>query len=204
MSEILDQFDRIPGPQKLALLLLVAVGIFVAFYFIVYSGQQEDIDRAKSRLERQYARQAELMAEADDIERVRAEVAQQCEWQQVFVERLPIGPQIEPLLVTLQQQAQIAAVSLEVQDISGASSGRDYMTIPMAINVQGTYDQISDFFYGLSRQPRIMNIRNINLARSASTRGRADEAGGPILRAQFNLATYYTDPESTQGVEACN
>lgn len=203
MSELLDQFERISVANKIAILIFLMVAIFIAFYFIVYSGQQDDISRAQRTLDQERQRLAELVAEAEDIERLRTEVAQLCDWQQVFMERLPPERGVSSLLRSLQQQAQVTGLNIEQSQIQADVSGPNYTTVPVTLNLVGTYDQVSDFFDYIGRQPRIMNVRNIALSPAGAGRRHA-ETGAPLLSVACNLATYYSDPARSQGVEACN
>lgn len=206
MSDILDQFERIPGPQKLLILIGLMGGIALAFYFIIWTSQNEEIANAYSDIEAAFERQARLLADAENIERLRAEVEQLCQWQQVFMERLPSERGISQLLRSIQQQSQLTGVEISSSRIGADARGQQYTTVPLTIQMTGTYDEVSEFFYFLGRQPRIVNVRNIRLtaARGRRTASADGTSAGTPLNVTFNLATYYTDPGSVQGVEACN
>jgi hypothetical protein len=101
--------------------------------------------------------------------------------------------------------------------------GPNYSTIPVELKLEGTYDQISDFFYFIGRQQRIVNVSDIELARPANqsnwivvgNAGQADEGVGdwfydtgegptaPILDVQCTLRTYFADTSAAAGGEAC-
>ena len=50
------------------------------------------------------------------------------------------------------------------------------------MQVVGTYYNLADFFDRISRLPRIVNVRNLNLERG--------KGGGTILDAKFSVVTF--------------
>ncbi|HDM32718.1 MAG TPA: pilus assembly protein PilO, partial [Deltaproteobacteria bacterium] len=60
-----------------------------------------------------------------------------------------------------------------------------YAEIPVDIKVQGRYSDILNFFYKVSKMPRIVNISNIVMSSPRKTSG-----GGIILTTTCNATTY--------------
>lgn len=201
MGDFLDQFERIPLAQKLLLLIALLAGVGVAFYFIVYTDQQESIANAQRQVSQLNNRQAELRAQIDDIDRVRDEVTQLCRRQQAFMERLPSEPGIGSIIRMVEQQAELAGLRLTNQTLEAERRRSNYTEIPLRLDIEGTWDELTNFFYFLGRQPRIVNVRDIQL----SQRGGALRDGrSPILRATCNVSTYYAGADQGLGGESCD
>lgn len=216
MNEFLDQFDQVPASQKLLLLLLLVAGLFVAFYLLVYSPTQEKIQQQTMRLQELNQNRAELVANADDVDRLRAEIEDLCRRQESFAERLPSNDEVPSLLQSLHQQAGI--VGLDIKRFSRSDDVPDvnYTKVPVTMEVAGTYDQVADFFYFLGQQQRIVNVADITMDMPAGPQWtsigdssipehmrEAAMLGPPQLSVSYELSTYYANAASFGGNEAC-
>ncbi|MFT6397664.1 MAG: type IV pilus assembly protein PilO [Bradymonadia bacterium] len=223
MSDFLDQFDKVPGSQKLLLLVLMMFGIGVGYFFLFQSEVEASIENERTRYTTLSNQSAQLRAGADDIDRIRGEIQELCERQSTFLEKLPPAEEIPSLLQSINQQAELTGLSIQVFERKMVMPGPNYSTIPVELKLEGTYDQISDFFYFIGRQQRIVNVSDIELARPANqsnwivvgNAGQADEGVGdwfydtgegptaPILDVQCTLRTYFADTSAAAGGEAC-
>jgi|GEM_PF-2445899 len=216
MNDFLDQFDQVPASQKLLLLLLLVAGLFVAFYLLVYSTTQEKIQTETTRLQELNQNRAELVANADDVDRLRSEIEELCRRQETFVERLPPSAEVPSLLQSIHQQARF--VGLEIQRFSREDDVPDvnYTRIPVEMQVTGTYDQVADFFYFLGQQQRIVNVSDISMGMPAGPQWivigddeipehmrEAARLGPPQLNVSYEISTYYANAASFGGNEAC-
>lgn len=217
----MEKFDAIPASQKLLLLLLVAVGVFVAFYLGLYSALEEELESEKQRATGLGQRRAELISSQDDIERIRREIAALCARQGSVLERLPARAEVPSLLQSIHQQARLVGLDIEQFERRDDAPGASYTRIPVTMRVQGTYDQIADFFYFIGRQQRIVNVRDIRMqmnqqqnpwrATAVSSNERTPDflrdrasVGSPTLQVSCEISTYYADQAAAAGGEACN
>ncbi len=221
MSDFLDQFDKVPLSQKLLLLVLLMLGIFVAYFFMFQSKIEESIQQAENRVSELSTQRAELHAGADEITRIREEIVHLCERQETFLEKLPPREEVPSLLQTIAQQARLTGLLVKVFERSTNVPGANYTTIPVQMKFEGSYDQVSDFFYFIGRQQRIVNVSDISLTIQSTaspwrlTEGavNADEmdwfnagsqdVGPPALTVECTLRTYFADASATRGGAAC-
>jgi type IV pilus assembly protein PilO len=220
MGELLEQLDKVPASQKILLLVLFCAGLFVAFYLLAYSPLVEEIESKAGQTQELNRTRAELMANSDDVNRIRADIAELCQRQSTFMERLPPRAEIPSLLQAIHQQAQFVGLAIERFQRDDDVPGVSYTRIPVQMDVTGTYDQVSDFFYFIGRQQRIVNVSNISLAVNVvanpwrvteRTQGEADPAfmrnrallGPPQLRVRCEISTYYAQSGNTVGGAAC-
>jgi type IV pilus assembly protein PilO len=216
----MEKFDEIPASQKLLLLLLVAVGVFVGFYLGLYSTLEEELESETSRAQALATRRAELVSSQDDIERIRREIAALCARQGSVLERLPARAEVPSLLQSIHQQARLVGLDIEQFERKDDAPGASYTRIPVAMRVQGTYDQIADFFYFIGRQQRIVNVRDIRMSivrtnnpwratAVSSNEGLPDflreraTIGSPPLSVTCEVSTYYADQAAAAGGDAC-
>lgn len=219
MGELLEQLDKVPTSQKVLLLLLLCAGLFVAFYLLIYSPQVEQLQQEANRTQELNRTRAELLANTDDVNRIRAEIAELCQRQSTFMERLPPRAEIPSLLQSIHQQAQFVGLQIERFQRDDDVPGARYTQIPVQMEVIGSYDQVSDFFYFIGRQQRIVNVSDISLriqttanpwrvterdsrATPEFMRNRAT-LGPPQLRVTCEVSTYYAQSGNTVGGDAC-
>jgi type IV pilus assembly protein PilO len=170
MGEFLEQLDRIPTSQKILLLLLLSAGVVVAFYLLVYSSLEDEIAQTQQRISQTQDQRAEMKAQSNDISRLKSEIKGLCERQSTFLEKLPPRAEVGTLLQSIHQQAQLVGLQIERFENDDEIPSANYTTIPVKMNIRGTYDQIADFYYFIGRQQRIVNVKNISLT--------ADKGGG--------------------------
>lgn len=164
MGEFLEQLDRIPTSQKILLLLLLSAGVVVAFYLLVYSSLEDEIAQTQQRISQTQDQRAEMKAQSGDISRLKSEIKGLCERQSTFLEKLPPRAEVGTLLQSIHQQAQLVGLQIERFENEDEVPSANYTTIPVKMNIRGTYDQIADFYYFIGRQQRIVNVKNISLS----------------------------------------
>jgi type IV pilus assembly protein PilO len=194
-----EQLDKIPSTQKILLLLLLGLGGVVVFYLFVYSSVEDEISGAKSRISQLTERRAELNAQKGDIERLQTDIDELCERQSSFLEKLPPKAEVGSLLQSIHQQAQLVGLQIDRFERKEDQTQPNYKTIPVSMKIQGTYDQVADFFYFIGRQQRIVNVKDITLSRS----GTDLIYGPPRLSVTCEVMTYYTDLSTQAGGKAC-
>jgi type IV pilus assembly protein PilO len=164
MGEFLEQLDRIPTSQKILLLLLLSAGVVVAFYLLVYSALEDSIAQTQQRISQTQDQRAEMKAQSNDISRLKGEIKGLCERQSTFLEKLPPRAEVGTLLQSIHQQAQLVGLQIERFEHDDEVPSPNYTTIPVKMNIRGTYDQVADFYYFIGRQQRIVNVKNISLS----------------------------------------
>ena len=219
MSEVLDYFNKVSLPQKLLLLILLALGVFVGYFFI-FKAEVDSAIAQKRRTEAELTqRRAELAAGVDDIDRVREEITDLCSRQDAFLDKLPPAAEIPSLLSAINQQGQLSGLDISRFVREEAMPGPNYTTVRVRVELKGTYDEVADFFYFIGRQQRIVNVGDIELKvvewvnpwRTTETSGRGieafaldrDEIGPPELEVGCTLRTYYTNAADFGGGEIC-
>ncbi|MCB9507100.1 MAG: type 4a pilus biogenesis protein PilO [Myxococcales bacterium] len=220
MGDLLDQLDKTTTVQKVLLLVLLMLGIGVGYFMLYYTPIQAEITSAEQNVQTLSDRRASLSS-GNDLEQIRADIEDLCVRRAAFLEKLPQGEQIPSLLQSINQQAQLTGLTISLFRRETNVVGPRYTTIPVSISLKGTYDQLSDFFYFVGRQQRIVNISNIALRmpaagagwRLSEGRASADELSwfngadarvtAPQLTVTCKLQTYFVGASSASGGGAC-
>ncbi len=165
MGDLVETFNKIPGPQRLLILSLVMILFGVLFYLFGWSALEDDITAQKDRrlalltqetdIKRKVANRDEIMGELDDLKTRKAQVEKV----------LPASAEISKLLQKVYGQAKIVGLEIKRFEPGDETIKKLYAEIPVAIEVRGTYDQIADFFFYVGKMERIVNIKNISIER---------------------------------------
>jgi type IV pilus assembly protein PilO len=165
MGNLVETFNKIPGPQRLLILVLVMGLLCVLFYLFGWSALEDDIKSQKDRrlalltqetdIKRKVANRDEIMGELDDLKTRKAQVEKV----------LPASAEISKLLQKIYGQAKIVGLEIRRFEPGNETVKKLYAEIPVSIEVRGTYDQIADFFFYVGKMERIVNIKNISIER---------------------------------------
>lgn len=168
MNDFIDKFNSVPLSQKAVGIFVVIVVIAVAFLMTVYTPMTEEIgsleteatslNREADRLRQIQENQAEVVAR---LEALNAQL-------HIAREKLPESAEIPSLLQRIHNQAQTAGLSINRFQRNEDVDRADFVEIPVAISMKGNFDEMTNFFYFVGRMTRIVNIRQIEIQRSAS------------------------------------
>jgi type IV pilus assembly protein PilO len=150
----------------------------------------DDIDRkiktTEAELKAATGEFIEKQAIANDLNRFRRE-------REILEQRfndakaeLPDQSQIDDLLAAFQDKAQKAGVEISTLEPKAqvASGEGFYASLPIAIQVAGSYHEIASFFDALGKLRRIVNVTDIVLDTPKDLSGRI------VLTAKFTATTF--------------
>lgn len=168
MNELIDRFNAVPLTQKVLILFLVMAGIVTAFFLMIYQPTSDEIanlqqeasslDREEDRLRAVRESQAELEAQLHELN----------QQLQVAREKLPQSAEIPDLLQRVYNQAQTAGLTIETFRRHSDVSRDDFIEIPVAMELTGTFDEVANFFFFVGRMTRIINIQDLSVSRRGS------------------------------------
>jgi type IV pilus assembly protein PilO len=84
---------------------------------------------------------------------------------------LPDNKALPSVLAEVSRAGSRAGVNFLLFQPDPEIAGDAYREIPLSIKVEGSYHQIQEFFFHVSRLNRIVTIRNISLRRNKSASG---------------------------------
>lgn len=184
MEKLISDFQKTPLPTKLAVLLVIIVGMCAGNYFMLIEDIENRIVALKSEqqtLDSDYTQKQTIANNLNEFKRQKEQLEQQL--AQAITE-LPNAAEIDELLRQLNDVGKKAGLS-----ITSVTPGREapesfFVRIPIGMAVQGSYEEIALFFENVSRLRRIVNISNVNLG--GSTR----KAEKVVLNATFSATTF--------------
>jgi len=190
MDDFLDRFNSYPLAQKLLMFGILVVMIFLAFWFLDYSpmlSEQQSKERTlgelldrKEELENLKESQAKVL---DQVQELRAQIL-------LAEDKLPSSAQLPQLLKHIHDKAKTAGLKIKNFQRLSEKSQEYYVEIPVEMELEGTYMELSNFLQFVSNMNRIVNLRNLSLTRTDDSRGKLQISA---------LATTYRYKEDQQG-----
>lgn len=157
-----------PGQRVLVLIVTVAA-LGAAFYFIQYKPQSDTINRLRRSVTEQEQKLAELKKAAADVEVLQKDLARaEEELKQVLV-LLPDSKEIPGLLENVSQLgAEVGLENLLFQP-QPEQVQEFYATVPIRLDLVGTYHQLGLFLDRVSKLNRILKVDNLDITRQGNS-----------------------------------
>jgi len=165
------------------LLIIVAV-ISAVYWYFFWSPKAEELVRAQNKLKQEEVKVREYEAIAAELPKFEKEYKRLENEFELVSRKLPKEKEIPALIDGVY--SEIAASNLDsiIFAPQPQVTKEIYAEIPVEMEVIGTYFNLADFFDRISRLPRIVNVRDLQLTRN-------DIRGGTvILNAKFNVVTF--------------
>ncbi|HET9492013.1 MAG TPA: type 4a pilus biogenesis protein PilO [Methylomirabilota bacterium] len=158
-----------------------------AAYVFLISPIEHRIDllsAEQASLQRELVESRRIVA---DLERFRREIAELQQQIDVAKEKLPTEKDIPPLYRTLSDAAFQSGLGVALFQPRDLKVGEYFTEIPIAVNVEGGYHQLGEFFERVAGLPRVVNVVEWRL--SGLQKGEIVNVKGDLI-----LATYMYRP----------
>lgn len=194
MNDFIDKFNQVPLAQKVLLLILLLGGIAAVFWFVPYASVKEQIKSSTSSLKDLEKEKKRLEVLKDKKARMRSKIAELQQELLIAREKLPETAEIPSLLQRIHNQAKTAGLDIRNFQREQSKTQKYYVEIPVTMELVGTFDELANFFYYVGRMTRIVNVKNLDMARKA--KGLTDN-GDLVVTAQ--ATTFQMKKEDKKG-----
>ena len=186
--EAIDISDITSWPRWFRWIGIVAVGALILFFGYRYLilpelrqlSQTVDQERMLKDIYRQKNQQA---AQLPLYEQQMIDIQDRFG---IVLNQLPTTTEMSALLLDISQIGRESGLLINRFTPGNPRPAAFYQTLPISIDVSGTFNQLMEFVIALSSLPRIVHVSDMRI-----------ERGGDGLRMQAELATYqYLDPDS--------
>jgi len=197
----MDKLDlKNPAVQKIALSVLVSIGVLGFFFFsrmlpITYPVQHDKLVALKSDFEQKSTELQRARATVSDLPRFEAEYDRLHEQWTRAAELLPTDQQMPVLLRSITLAAQQTGVEFVVFHPSEQRAQDHYTQLPLQVQVYGGYHQVGSFVAELANMRRIITVSDLQL----KTNTKQGDASATVT-AEFTASAYSLN--SSMNVEA--
>ncbi|MGI9534940.1 MAG: type 4a pilus biogenesis protein PilO [Thermodesulfobacteriota bacterium] len=185
LENIVDWLNEQPLMNKLAILVVLVLIISGLYWYFIWSPNNDQLKGFQKTLQTKRKKLNELENIKADLPKFIAENKRLNKEFEIASLKLPKEEEIPALINSIY--SDISAAGLEPKKFApqGQVNKEIYAEIPIEMNVRGSYFELANFFDRISRLPRIVNVRNLNLKRDkTSSRGNIE------LDAEFTTVTF--------------
>jgi len=178
VSTINEQTNQV----KIGTLVFLVAAISAGYWYFYWSPKSDDIKRANVRAAQVEKQVSEYEAIARELPKFEAENKRLQKEFELVASKLPKEKEIPTLIDSVYEEISASNLDSIIFAPKPQVTKEIYAEIPIEMRVVGTYYNLADFFDRISRLPRIVNVRNLNLERG--------DGGGQILNANFSVVTF--------------
>ncbi len=184
MDEFIARISKIPIAQRLLILVLVLVMLFVVNYLVFVSPINEEIQASEVRIKNLDAQLVQKRAIARNLSRYRIEVERLKQRLNEALTLLPNDAEIPELLQKIAALVEQSDCEMTTFEPQGEVVSGFYARIPVKMAIHGNYHSIAVFFDKVSKLARIVNVNNIALKEPKITNQKV------VLDAEFTATTF--------------
>jgi type IV pilus assembly protein PilO len=153
-----------PWPVKIASFLALFVAIQVAFYFLLWADQQEQIEKGQKDV----AKQKEVFIEKKKLAvNLEAYKQQRAEIEQAFgalLKQLPNKSEMDALLIDINQAGLGRGLQFELfKPATSENLTEFYAELPVQVRVTGNYHDFGAFASDVAKMPRIVLLTDLKV-----------------------------------------
>ena len=171
INPVIEKIGKISRLQRILICLGVSIIIIGAFSFFSYwpnfkkiSSLNDEYDKFAEKLVKAKQNAKDLKKYEKKMKTVKAEYL-------IAMQALPDKDEIPSLLSGITRVGKEAGLVFLTFNPKKAVKKGFYAQISVSIKVVGTYHNVATFFDSVSRLPRVVNIKNINM-KSSGSRGK--------------------------------
>ena len=164
----MEQFNNLPLPQKLAILLVAMAAVAGLFYYAMIMPLHTAAQAAEAEAKRLQDEVAKIQKEAEKVKPGDIEAKKKAmeEQKQAFKERLPVKEELETFIIGISDAARNAGLKVVSFNKGHWGEQNFYLEIPIEMEVRGTYRELIGFLRTISEKDRrIVNVRDVKIER---------------------------------------
>jgi len=159
------KIEKLSKIQRILVFSSVFVLIIVIFIFLLYKPKLAAISKLKKELDTLGDKLKVAKKNAADLKKFQA-MMEEAEVQfQTAMKALPEKEEIPSLLTSISRSGQDVGLEFLLFQPKKELRKEFYAEIPVAMNVVGGYHDLAVFFDKVARLSRVVNIKNISMAR---------------------------------------
>jgi type IV pilus assembly protein PilO len=190
-------FSELSGLKQWGAVIAGGALVTVALYFTVFKNQSDKNAAAQHSLQDKVRENNELESyrpKLKDIERQLANLKQQLEIERRIV---PDDKQVDSFIESMDSEAQKAGVELRRYSAQPTSQKEYYTEVPFAIELDGPYYSMLNFFDRVGKLERIVNISGLLVSTTkkptdAKVKHQYQYAPNESVVAAFTATTFYS------------
>ena len=180
MSGLLETINRTSSAQKLLVLIGLMALISVGFYLLIYDDLEQAITVQATQKDTLLQQTRTIKLKVQNKDELASKLANLRGRKDQIEKVLPAKAEIPKLLQKIYGQGKIVGLSIQKFEPLSEKPRKLYTDIPVSMSLEGSYDQIADFFYYVGRMERVVNIQEISMKRKSKNAGDLSVSRRPL------------------------
>ncbi len=162
------EFDKIGNWPLIVQVAVIALSCAVVTGLVVYFDTLPQLE-AREKLEKketnEFGKLQVRAAKASRLPELKKQLAYMQRAYKKMRERLPTKKQVAALLIDISQKGRAAGLEFRLYDPQKEEKQKEFVQIPIAIRVVGTYHELGKFVSDVAELPRIVTLHNIQITK---------------------------------------
>src|SRR5881394_2917264 len=172
MANILDELKQLDPKQpgnwpwfaKIGAFVIIFIVVQVAFFFLLWSDQKDQIERGRAEVTKQkevFLEKKKLAVNLEAYKQQRAEIEQSFG---ALLKQLPNKSEMDALLIDINQAGLGRGLAFELFKPAEKENFTEfYAELPVNIKVTGNYHDLGAFASDVAKMPRIVLLTDLKL-----------------------------------------
>jgi type IV pilus assembly protein PilO len=176
---MLQKLNEQSTPVKIVIMLVLAAILGGGGYYFLVMGIESENATTATTLQAKVTENNQLKqyeTKLGDLDRQIVQLKAQMEFQKQIV---PDEKAADNFIILLQEQASNANINIRKIEAKSVSTKEFYTEVPFAIQVDGPYYGMVNFFDKLSSQTRIVNVADLGMKGTTAKGGQSQYPIGP-------------------------
>ncbi len=171
MDPRIEKVLKLPARIRVLIVAGLVVLIGVGFFFLIYSPTLDEYNQAKQSYATLEQKLTEDRRIAENLPKFQAEYQRMQDRLKEALAELPNEKEIPTLLTNISAMAKDQGLDiLRFKPVGEVAKGF-YAEVPVEMKLVGAYHDVAMFFFRVGKLSRIVNIGNLNIARSTAKGG---------------------------------
>lgn len=184
MEKFIDEFAKIPGPQKALGTFAAALLIVAGGYFMLVSDTMDEIAAKDEIIATKNTEKNTLADQARNLEENKRKVQRLKARLKKAQDQLPTKAEVPKLLRDIDFEATQSGLHIQKFDVQQEKVRKGRADIPIKMKVKGSFHELGVFFDRVAKMDRIVNVANVEV------KGAKFENKKIVLTSSFTATTY--------------
>jgi len=190
MDALFDRFARIPILQKALGFIVVCLALSAAFYFLFYSPLEEQATGVSGEIQALRGGLAEKKKLVADLAQYKRDVEKLNQDLQKAIKLLPNRTEIPSLLQKISSLAGKSGLEILKFQPSPEIPQDFYAKVPVSLELEGSYTDVTGFFDAIGKLSRIVNVSNLSFSIGGGSQEIKDALAKKVLKVSCVATTF--------------
>jgi len=162
-------FENIGNWPMVVKAAVIALSCALVIGLVVYFDTLPQIEQREKLAKKEKNEMGKLQvraAKASRLPELKKQLAYMQRAYKKMRQRLPTKKQVAALLVDISQKGRAAGLEFRLYDPQPEQTQKEFVQIPIAIQVTGTYHELGKFVSDVAELPRIVTLHNISISKA--------------------------------------